>query len=58
MDSTVGGAFRDNLKSGVKGPLMVVLPPGRFQLGSGLKGNEKKAPSSPLPNSLQSANTR
>jgi formylglycine-generating enzyme required for sulfatase activity len=40
----VGGEFQDDFKGGGKGPLMVVLPSGRFQIGSGLADDEKNGP--------------
>lgn len=40
----VGDEFQDDLQGGGNGPLMVVLPPGRFQIGSDLADDEKNGP--------------
>jgi formylglycine-generating enzyme required for sulfatase activity len=41
---TPGDEFQEDLQGGGTGPLMVVLPAGRFQLGSDFADNEKNGP--------------
>ena len=44
MAATVGKTIQDSLKSGGKGPLMVVIPAGKFAMGSTSSKNSDERP--------------